>query len=402
MYSRLLSFAASVGLTTAVGLAAIPVLVATLGADEWGSLAVVQSLSTVFGVVVAFGWGAAGPSMVASVAPDERPPILRDATYARVALYAVCLVAMAGVTFALTRGNVLLSVAGTATYLLAYVASPWYFIGEARPDRLFLLNTLPIAAGTASGLAVVALTRDIAGFLALQALGYLAAILLELLVVLRNGSPGHHSIQTLHRLRTTLAGQRHAVTASLVSTLYVSLPLIAVQALAVPLVPVYALADRLFKFASVALSPFQQLLQGWVPEAGQDRVAARSRRAAYAGVLLGVVGGALIAILSSLVAPLLSGGDVSIPFALSIPLGVAFLGIASSAMIGYACLIVLGQVRHVAASAVLAAVVGAPLIMLAAAQQSLEGVAWAVALSEAVVALYQAAILRRTLRRRAR
>jgi len=389
-----------VGLATIVGLVAIPVLVATVGPGVWGSIAVVQSLATVFGVVVGFGWGAAGPSLVASAPTDARPAILRDATIARGVLYVLCFAAMTAVLLALTRGDVLLSVAGPATYLLAYVASPWYFVGEARPDRLFLLNTLPIAVGTASGLALVAVTRDIGTFLALQASGYLAAIVLELAVVFRGGVAAHRTTDTLRRLGSTLAGQRYAVAASLVSTLYVSLPLVAVQALAVPLVPVYALADRLFKFASVALSPFQQLLQGWVPEAGHAHIPTRSRRAALAGLALGAVGGLFVAILSPVAAPLLSGGDLSIPFPLSIPLGAAFLGIASSAMIGYACLIVLGQVRHVAASTALAAVIGAPLILFAAAQQSLEGVAWAVALSEAVVAAYQALILRRTLARR--
>jgi O-antigen/teichoic acid export membrane protein len=397
VFRRLLSFVASVGLITLVGLIAIPALIATVGAQTWGSLSVLQVLGGIFGVLVAFGWGVTGPSMIAAAPPTERPTILREATVTRVCLYALSALVMIALGSVLLHGDVALAAAGSLTYLLAYVASPWYFVGEARPDRLFFLNTLPAAAGTAAGLLLAALTHSALWFLGAQALGYLLAIVLELAVVLRVPHDGEPLRLGLRRVVETLAAQRHAVTSSLVSTLYVSLPLVAVQALAAPLVPTYAMADRLFKFASVALSPFQQFFQGWVPETGEAHIPERAPKAAQAGLGLGLLGGALVAALSPFASGLLSGGAVHVPLAVSIPLGIAFAAIACSALIGYACLTLLGGIRFVARGSIIAAAIGAPLIVLAAAIPSLPLVASAVALSEVVVAVYQAIILRRLL-----
>ena len=76
------------------------------------------------------------------------------------------------------------------------------------------------------------------------------------------------------------------MTGSLVSSLYVSLPLVTVQALIPAQVPVYAMADRLFKFGSLALAPVQQFLQGWVPEDGPQHIPARCVRAVVIGLAI--------------------------------------------------------------------------------------------------------------------
>ncbi|GAA4348602.1 hypothetical protein [Microbacterium rhizosphaerae] len=397
MYRRLLAFVASVGLVTIVGLLTIPMLISSIGETMWGSLVVLQTLAGIFGVLVAFGWGVTGPSTIAAAERSARPGLLREATATRVCLYAVCGLAMSVVATALLHGDVALASTGSFTYLLAYVASPWYFVGEARPDRLFLLNTLPTVVGTLAGLVLAALTHSALWFLCAQAAGYLGAIVAELTVVVLTHRSNRTEPLSIRRMGRTLAGQRHAVTSSLVTTLYVSSPLLMVQALAAPLAPTYAVADRLFKFASVALSPFQQFFQGWVPEAGPAEIPARARKAALAGLGAGLLGGTLLAALSPLASDILSGGVIHVPPAVSIPLGVAFAAIACSALIGYACLTLLGGIRYVARGSIIAAVVGVPLMVIGAALHSLPLVAAAVAVSELVVGIYQALVLRRML-----
>lgn len=382
-----------------MGVLAIPVLIAAAGAEAWAQLAVVQVLAGVFGVIVAFGWGATGPSMIAGAPTEERPGIFRESFSARLTLYAVATPVMIAVALLLTRGDVAVSVLGAIAYLLPYVASPWYFVGQARPGRLFVLNTLPSVIGTILGMLAAWLTSTIAAFLLLQALGYVVAVILERRHILASAPRGDRQPYRLGRVLRLLATQRHAVTGSLVSSLYVSLPLVAVQAFLPAQAPVYAMADRLFKFGSLALAPVQQFLQGWVPEDGREHIPARSVRAVIIGLGFGLVGGALIALLSPFASSLLSGGEVLVPLSLSTALGVAFLFVAGSAIAGYACLILLGQVRHVAIAAVMAAAIGAPLIILSALAGSLELIAWSVALSEVVVTVYQLVILRRTLRR---
>jgi O-antigen/teichoic acid export membrane protein len=86
----------------------------------------------------------------------------------------------------------------------------------------------------------------------------------------------------------------------------------------------------------------------------------------------------------------------------SLPLGIAFIGIATAAIVGYACLVVVGRVRALAVSTLIGALVGAPLILLFAAAGSVPAVAWAVAVSELCVAGYQVLVLRAELRRPAK
>ncbi len=63
--ARLASFAVTVGAGTIVGLISIPVITGIAGAHLWAVQAMSQSVSIMFGILVAFGWGTTGPSMVA-------------------------------------------------------------------------------------------------------------------------------------------------------------------------------------------------------------------------------------------------------------------------------------------------------------------------------------------------
>ena len=86
------------------------------------------------------------------------------------------------------------------------------------------------------------------------------------------------------------------------------------------------------------------------------------------------------------------------PLTVSIPLGVAFIGIGTTAVVGYACLVAVGRTRALAGSTVVGAAVGAPLILFGAWSGSLLLVASAVAVSEICVAIYQLLALRNALR----
>jgi hypothetical protein len=113
---------------------------------------------------------------------------------------------------------------------------------------------------------------------------------------------------------------------------------------------------------------------------------------------MGLVAGILVAALSPLASTLLSAGALTVPIEISVPLGVAFVGVGTSAVVGYACLVAVGRVRALAVSTVIGAIVGAPLIVAFAMLGSLPLVAWAVAISELCVAGYQVAALLKALR----
>lgn len=393
---RLSGFTVSVIIVTLVGVVSIPVLTGALGGDTWSILVVIQGVAQVGGIVVSFGWGATGAASVASMTADERTGFYRSSLLIRAVLYVITFpVILVFLLILLGGGMWHESVLGALVYLLPSVGAAWYFIGTGSASRLIRLDTLPIVGGAVLGMVGAVVTGELWAYLVGQGLGYLVGVSLSALVILRGAPTGPAPVPW----RDSLMAQRHAVLASLTSSLYVTLPLIAVQIFLPSAREVYALADRLFRYASVAFQPVQQFFQGWVPERGAD-LAARCRTATWAAAGIATLGGIAIAVLSPFVSLPLSSFQIQVPFALSIPLGVAFIGIGVAAVVGYACLVVLGRVSALAVSTLVGALVGAPLILLFAALGSLPLIAWSVAVSELCVAGYQLFVLRRALAER--
>lgn len=392
---RLSGFTASVVLVTLVGVVSIPVLTGFLGDRAWGTLALVQSVTQFGGILVAFGWGAVGAATVAGLTEERRPAFFRRSLRARALLYALVAPVIALILIALTRGDLLISVLGAGVFLLPYLGASWYFTGEGRPTRLLLFDTAPTVAGALIGLVAASFSGVLWVYIVCQGVGYIVAVVLSAWIIRR--SPQDSGFEDRTPLGQLLSSQRHAVSATLVSGLYVTLPMVAVATFIPALQPMYAVADRLFKYASIAFLPIQQFFQSWVPtdDGGRPR---RMRIATFAAVGIGAVGGLLIALLSPWASSLLSVGTIPVPLSVSVPLGVAFVGIATAAVVGYACLVSLGRLRALAGSTAVGAAVGAPLIVLFAVLGSVPAVAWAVAISELCVAGYQLLALRRALR----
>jgi len=395
--SRLSGFTVSVGIVTILGIVSIPILIATVGDQGWGTLALIQTVSQFAGIVVAFGWGVTGAATVASSDALRRHAVFRQSLRARALLYVGVAPILAILLCLLTRGDVLISVVGAVVYLLPNLGASWYFAGEGRPKRLVLFDTVPTVVGAVLGLVATWITGELVHYMILQGIGFLTAVIVSALVVLRGTRM--ESEPEIEPLSRTLANQRHAVFANMVSGLYVTLPMVAVQLFLPGLQPMYALADRLFKYCSVAFLPIQQFFQSWVPDPNAD-FRRRSRIATLAAAGIGLVAGALIAILSPWVSGILSVGANPVPWQVSLPLGVAFVGIATAAVVGYACLVTVHRVRAIAVSTAIGAIIGAPLILLFAALGSVPLVAWSVAISELCVAGYQVLVLRSALAER--
>jgi O-antigen/teichoic acid export membrane protein len=105
-----------------------------------------------------------------------------------------------------------------------------------------------------------------------------------------------------------------------------------------------------------------------------------------------------LALLGPFAAEVLIKDPIPFGFDLSTPIGVGFAAVALSQVLGLACLVTIGRARELARSTVVGALAGTPMIVLGALNFGVVGVAWAVALSEALVAGYQFLVLRRYLR----
>lgn len=391
---RIGGFSLTTGLSTIIGAFALWLLNFSLGANDWGRIVLVQTVGQMAGNLVGYGWGATGAAMIAGTPIQDRHVLYRDSLRIRAILYVITLPLATVLLIFLCRGDFAIAFIGAASYLLPSLSGAWYFIGEGRPFRLFLCDTVPVIGGTALGVILAMLGGEAWMYLIGQGLGFLTAIIVDATVILQ-GAPARSAPPA--RFLATLQAQRHAVTATITTSLYVSLPMIAVQTFIPTLQPLYAISDRLFRYASIAFQPIQQYFQSWVPADAND-LPRRARLATYAGVLFGAIGGIAIAFLSPVVSPIITDGNLYVPLDISIPLGVAFVGISVSAVVGYACLVAVGKVKTLSVSTLIGAIIGAPLIIWSAVLESLPYVAWAVAISELCVAGWQVAILGFSLR----
>lgn len=397
-------FALPVILSAVVGVVTVPVLIAGIGQEQWGLIYLAQTVGQIGGVAVAFGWGATGPATVASTPTGSRAPLYRQSVVIRCVLFVLVAPLAIGAMLLLTRGDVAVAVLGGIVYLVPLLGGGWFFIGEGRPLRLLLFDALPGIAGTIGGSVAAAVTHDIQVFLVCQGAGYVVAVVLAALSIHLGRDRHAAGSVVLKSWRDTLRDQRSAVVTSATSTLYAGLPVIAVTWFVPTLQSTFSLAHLLFRYCTIAFTPIQQFFQGWVP-AIPERLPHRVRVAAVAASAVSAVGGVLLAVLGPIAASLLSAGDstrsAGVTFALSLPFGVAIAAVCSSAVIGLACLVALGRTADVAVSTVVGAVVGAPLILLAAWSGQLALVAWAFAASEIAVTTVQIVALRRRLRDRA-
>lgn len=395
---RLTTFAATVGASTLVGILAIPIVIRIAGTEAWAVQVVCQSVASIFTVLIGFGWGTTGPSMVASIPPEKRFQLFSDSLISRTFLFVLAAPAMAGLMVVLQPDYAALVILGTFAYLLPAVGAGWYFIGESKPGRLFFLDASPQLLGTVVGIAGLSWTGRIEVLVLCQMLFTLAGVVVSAFVVLRAGTGLFRFNLSLKDAFTRLSHQRHGVITAATGSLYVNLPLVVVSAWLPIQLDLYAMIDRIFRYSVTAFSPVLQFVQGWVPEGGDEGLRHRMTRAIQGGVMLGVLGGAAILVLSPTVSSLLSNGELVVPVSLSTPVALSFFSVALSQILGLACLVIIGRGEALARSTVLGALAGAPLILITALTTDVTGVAWAVAASEIVVTTYQFIVIRRFLK----
>ncbi|WP_138442509.1 lipopolysaccharide biosynthesis protein [Sinomonas susongensis] len=398
MVKRLVSFALTTGLSSLVGLVAVPIIIAGAGPELWGIQAALQTAATLFGVGVSFGWGTTGAAEVAGLPPEQRPQEYANSLVSRSYLALIVYPVMFCVMGILNPHHLALVAVGSATFLLPFLGASWYFIGEARPSRLFWLDGFPQTLGVAVSVVVMILTHNLVAVLATQLVFNLGAVIVAARHIFRSSpEPLHFDLAPRSAFRR-LAHQRHAVATSATAGLYVSLPLLIINAVAPASLSLYAMGDKLFRFALTAFAPFLQLVQGWLPEGGPENLRHRIRQAARMTPVIGFLGGLAIAVLGPWGAGILSAHRIGFGFPLSVPFGVVFAAVAVTQVIGLACLVQLRATRALAQSTLVGALSGIPLIALGAALYGAVGVAWALAISELAVLVYQYASLGRRMK----
>lgn len=197
-------------------------------------------------------------------------------------------------------------------------------------------------------------------------------------------------------LKQILVGQRHGIGTALLSTAYLQAPLLVLQSIAPSSVPAYALADKIKQQSLTMYKPISQVVQGWTPSAGEEMIFDRVKKAQKFIVAFAFLGFGAFSLLLPLASSVLAS-SIDVDYALVIPFSVALGVNILSFTVGVGCLLPLCLERHITISAAL----GMSLIGLAIVPAIVlgggVGAAWAVAISQSVVAIYQLVILNRKL-----
>lgn len=390
-------FGVSVVLSGAVSLVSIPVIVAVAGADPWASMATGQSIGASFGVFTIFGWGLTGPATIARSKVGQRPAMFLDSLLARLVLLLPLLAVQAAVTFAIVPHEKLVAFIGGTAMTVAGVSANWYFTGESRPDRFLLFDTVPRVAGTVVGVVGVVATGQLLLFAIAQLLGSIAALVISCIVIFRGESLDLRAAARWSRIRRSLLEQRNGVVATGLLAAYIPAALAIIAVLLPRLLPMFVIAERIGKFAALAVSPLIQMFQGWVPSAsGRElvrRMTLAGRTAAATALGVGVVYTALLPWFSGL----LTHGAVTIPPLVAVAFGVNMVTAILSPFLTAVGLMTFGRSRTIAVSVGVG--VGVTLITLVALSELAPDIAvWALVTGNLLVTGWQFLALRGALR----
>ncbi|MCD2444052.1 hypothetical protein LQ757_17350 [Agromyces sp. SYSU K20354] len=400
---KALRFAGGYGLSVAisgvVSLAVIPAIIVAAGADSWATIAVAQAVAGFAFVFAVYGWGVVGPTEVASLTNDRRGAYYFESLLSRTWLCIVILPVSIVIAIVIIDGDALLAGLTVASGVLVALGAGWFFVGEASPLRFLLIDTIPRIAGTVAGAVVLIATGDVIAFAALQLAGVIVSAVISTWNILSRYRGWHLTLSPVRALRN-LRGQASPVAMSATSSIYVNVPIVLIDLFLPQATAVYALAERIVRLALYSTRPVVQIAQGWVPTPDPVELAGRARRVTAIALGLGALGGIVYAVAGPWIGEVLSGGTLSIPIALAVPMAVNLAAILASQLTGFACLTAFGLTRALATSTIVGAVVGTALMLPLLFWIGAPGVAWGLAAAELCVLGVQLVTLAPKLRRR--
>ncbi len=362
LFRRSALFSLSIIASTLVGVFSIPVLVSTIGATQWGVLAVMQAVGQILAVVVAFGWGATGPSMVSARPQTERKAMFAVSLRFRGVLFVLAAPVTVALCVTLTGTSVVNAALATVSYVLVGLSAAWYLVGTNRPLPLFVFDALPAVVGQVAGLIAVLMWGDMTAYLACTAAFTVIGIASSAIFVLTRSADGRARADEPSPWRSIVHEQAAGVSSTISASLWTGAPTVLVQLFAPAAVPVFAMIDRLLKYGVLALAPILQAVQGWVPESGRERTADRAITSIRISVVIGALGGLALALLSTPASELLTVGEAPVPWTLAAIAGFALLSECVSQVTGLSALVALGGSRYLAVSSIASAVLGIPII----------------------------------------
>jgi glycosyltransferase involved in cell wall biosynthesis len=397
---RLGGFVLLPALTALAPLLVLPAITAAFGQGVWVSVAVAQSLGSAAAVLVELGWGLTATQRVARQGAESRRLLLALVTLTKLLVAAPVAVVVAVVVVLVAPGHHLEATLIALGGALGSLNATWLFIGAGRPSLILTVEALPRIGAVFVAAAAIALGGSLWWFVAACLLPSLVCPLVGLAVV--GVRPRHLRAFSPRRVVGAALGQRSALTGRALSAAYIALPVVLVGSVAsTQVTAVFAAAERLQRMVLSGLQAVPNALQAWVgqPSSVEHRLD-RARAAIVVNGLVGVAAGAVLTVAGPALSRLVFSDVATIGHGTAAVSAVLLVVVSLSRVVGGIALVVVGEVRGVAWSALVGAVLGVPLVLLLAASGGVVGALVGEVVAEIAVLAVQLTVLHRAVGRR--
>lgn len=363
----------------------LPVLSRIAGAEGWSSIMAGQAVGVFGATVIAWGWNMQGVVQVAqNPDPRFRAELYRESIRGRLILSAVVIPVVSVIAGVIAVPELRVeAIAMSWTTAIAGLSPAWFCIGVGKPGLLAVFDTIPRVLATVAATPVIILT----GIIWLYAPILLVAVAVSLAVFHRRVVP--EASGTFVRWRNTggtLRSQLSTAAISASGNTYAATPVPVAQALVPPVAAAgFGSADAVYRFGLFSVMALGNTLQGWTLEIKDETAKQRHALAIWSHVGLGLVGGMLLAFLGPLATEILFGAPVRASAATCMFYGVSFLFISASSPFMRNLLIPYGGQRLILVWTAVSAVLGLGVMIAAGVNQWTDGIAFGMALSEAVL-----------------
>ncbi len=391
-YAGFTAIALVPGLAT---LAALTVVARHSTVLEWSALGVGGSVGGVLALVVLYGWRLSGPVEVARATSAGRRTIYAQSMADRLALFLVAAVP-SGLVAALVSppGVRLLTCTMVLAGALTGLSGLWYAVGVNDPWLCLRREAVPRVLGSLAGAGAVAVGGPVwllpvgVGVGTLVGASYLTGRVLggdtRLVLTATRG--------VLRSLRRTGRGALSEIAGGAYSAGCVALVGVAAAA---PVTALFSSGDRCFRAALIPVSALSSSLQRGVSQSAGPAFDSARARAFRAHLVLGVVGGALIAVIGSDASRVLFGAELAVPATAARGFAVAFVAVSLNTTLGRHVLASQGRLGAILAGTLTGVLIGVPAILWGTAEHGVTGAAWGLAVGEvAVLAAYALAVVR--------
>lgn len=368
------------------------------GTRAWAAIATGQAVGAAGGLLITYGWGLVGPTLVARVDDAAAGRMYRASTVMRLGLAVPCVPICAVITYAVApdHGYRAAGVVACLAPCLQGLGAGWFLVGRARPWALLTVDAAPRLSGALLGVALVTGTEQI---LLLPLTQLLAEVGIAAVATARYARWRDAQPPVGDEVREHLREQSPLMVSVAASVAYtrLSVPIVALTSVAA--VPVFAAIDQLVLSFRAMIRPIVNFFQSWVAQAGSDTqqpAHAERRRAvsaALATVTAGILGGVLVAVtLDGLLASVLFAGEIDFTLGQALLSGALVTVLAGSYSTSLYFLVPGGRTAVVARTSLIGCLVGVPAIVVGALVAGATGAVAGLLAAELVVLARQVRI----------